>query len=115
MSTKTIRVVGWGSGWQKVGIKLGSYVFNPNSSQPGMFQAFANFSLHCITHCESGEGILLQGEAASEAHSFRDTQPHPVIPENAKNHDKIFPKKLRPCDNTSLSTIGLCLPSTAWQ
>ena len=41
MSTKTIGVVGWGSGWQKVGIELGSFVFYPNSSQPGMFQTFA--------------------------------------------------------------------------
>ena len=41
MSTKTIGVVGRGSGWQKVGIELGSYVVNPNSSQPGMFQTFA--------------------------------------------------------------------------
>ena len=43
MSTKTIEVVGRGSGWQKVGIELGSYVCNPNSSQPGMFQTFAGY------------------------------------------------------------------------
>ena len=42
MSTKTIGVVGRGSGWQKVGIKLGSFFFYPNSSQPGMFQTFAS-------------------------------------------------------------------------
>ena len=47
MSTKTIGVVGRGSGWQKVGIELGSYVFNPNSSQPGMFQTFAVSILSC--------------------------------------------------------------------
>ena len=41
MSTKMIGVVGRGSWWQKVGIELGSYIFNPNSSQPGMFQTFA--------------------------------------------------------------------------
>ena len=41
MSTKTIRVVGQGSEWQKVGIELGSYVFHHHSSQPGMFQTFA--------------------------------------------------------------------------
>ena len=41
MSTKTIGVVGRGSGWEKVGIELGLYVFHPNSSQPGMFQTFA--------------------------------------------------------------------------
>ena len=42
MSTKTIGVVGRGSGWQKVGIELGPYVFHPNSSQLGMFQTFAS-------------------------------------------------------------------------
>ena len=41
MSTKTLGVVGRGLGWQKVGIELGSFVFYPNSSQPGMFQTFA--------------------------------------------------------------------------
>ena len=41
MSNKTIGVVGRGSGWQKVGIDLGSFVFHPNLSQPGMFQTFA--------------------------------------------------------------------------
>ena len=41
MSIKTIGGVGRGSGLQKVGIELGSYFFNPNSSQPGMFQTFA--------------------------------------------------------------------------
>ena len=66
-------------------------------------------------HFESGEGIWLQGEAASEAHSFRDAEPHPVIPANAKNKYEIFPKKLRPCNNTNLSPTDFCLPSTAWQ
>ena len=42
MSTKTLGVVGRGSGWQKVGIELGSFIFYPNSSQPGMFQTFAH-------------------------------------------------------------------------
>ena len=42
MSTKMIGVVGRGSGWQKVGIELGSFFFYPNSSQPGMFQTFAD-------------------------------------------------------------------------
>ena len=41
MSTKTTGVVGRGTGCQKVGIDLGSCVFYPNSSQPGMFQTFA--------------------------------------------------------------------------
>ena len=41
MSTKTLGVVGRGSGLQKVGIELGSFIFYSNSSQPGMFQTFA--------------------------------------------------------------------------
>ena len=49
MSTKTIGAVGRGSGWQKVGIELGSYVCNPNSSQLGMFQTFAILSRLKIT------------------------------------------------------------------
>ena len=36
-----IGVVGFGSGWQKVGIELRSCFFYPNSSHPGMFQTFA--------------------------------------------------------------------------
>ena len=43
MSTKTIGVFGRGLGWQKVGIELGSFIFYPNSSQPGMFQTFAPY------------------------------------------------------------------------
>ena len=39
-----IGVVGRGSGWQKVGIELGSFIFYPNSSQPGMFQTFASIT-----------------------------------------------------------------------
>ena len=31
-------------------------------------------------HCEAGEGNWLQGEAALQAHSFRDADPQPVIP-----------------------------------
>ena len=45
MSTKTIEVVGWGSGWQIVGIRLGSGWDPVNSilplSQSGLFQSFA--------------------------------------------------------------------------
>ena len=38
-------------------------------------------ALHCITtHCESGEGLWLQGEAALQTHSFRDADPEPVNP-----------------------------------
>ena len=61
--------------------------------------------------CESEDGIWLQGEAASEAHTFRDGEPNPVIPANAKNNYEIFPKKLRLCNNTNMSATDLCLPS----
>ena len=30
-------------------------------------------------HCESREGLWLQGEAAFEMHSFTDAEPQPVI------------------------------------
>ena len=33
-------------------------------------------------HCEAGEGYWLQGEAVLQAHSFRDSDPQPVIPKN---------------------------------
>ena len=32
-----------------------------------------------LRHCEAGEGYWLQGEAALQAHSFRDADPQPVI------------------------------------
>ena len=35
-------------------------------------------------HCESGEGLWLQGEAALQMHSFRDADPQPVFPQNSK-------------------------------
>ena len=35
-------------------------------------------------HCESGEGLWLQGEAALQKHSFKDADPQPVIPQNKK-------------------------------
>ena len=60
MSTKTIGVVGRGSGWQKVGIELGSYVCNPNSSQPGMFQAFADTARYAGLLLAPAEGFGLR-------------------------------------------------------
>ena len=46
MSTKTVGVVGWGSGRQKVGIELGSFELYPNylnyPNSFGMFQTKAN-------------------------------------------------------------------------
>ena len=45
MLTKNIGVIGRGSGWQKVGIEVGSFIFYPNSSQHGMFQTFVGIKL----------------------------------------------------------------------
>ena len=40
-------------------------------------------------HCESGEWLWLQGEAAFEIHSFRDAEPQPVIPLNEKKNGEM--------------------------
>ena len=53
-------------------------------------------------HCESGEGLCLQGQAASQTHNFTDTEPHAVIPPKSKKNHGFFPKQLRPDINTSL-------------
>ena len=66
---------------------------------------WCNLFLFTHIYTESVEGIWLQGEAVSQAHSFRDAEPHPVIPANAKNSYQIFPKQLRPCNNTSLQPL----------
>ena len=66
-------------------------------------------------HCESGEGLWIQGKAALQTHSFRDAEPHQVIPQNAKKNYGTFPMQLTPDISTSLSTTDLCLPSTTWQ
>ena len=60
MSTKTIEVVGRGSGWQKVGIELGSFFFYPNSSQPGMFQTFAVSTAHCTKAATNPEEVKIK-------------------------------------------------------
>ena len=65
MSTKTIGVVGRGSGWQKVGIELGSCVFYPNSSQPGMFQTFAS-KVYYFVKLQLWPKGLLQGSSSSQ-------------------------------------------------
>ena len=41
-------------------------------------------ALVSAVHCESREGLWLQGEAAFETHSFRDAEAQPVIPQNDK-------------------------------
>ena len=60
-------------------------------------------------HCESGEGLWLQGEAALQTHSFRNADPQPVIPPNGKKNHGMFPKLLRPGINISLTTTDPCL------
>ena len=91
----------------------------PYSSHLNINSRPASCCAASIAHCGSGEGLQglqgLQVEAASEAHSFRGVEPHPVIPANAKNINEIFSKKLRPCNITSLLTTDLCLPSTSWK
>ena len=71
--------------------------------------------INCTKHCESVEWLWLQGEVASQTHSFRDAEPHPVIPQNVKKKYGIFLIQPRPGISTSLSTTNLCLPSAAWQ
>ena len=66
-------------------------------------------------HCDSGEVIWLQGEAALQTHSFRDADPQPVVLQNAKKFHGMSPKHFRPGLNTSLITTNPCLYSTAWQ
>ena len=66
-------------------------------------------------HCESWEGLWLQGWAALQKHGFRDAEPHPVSPPNAKKNHGIFEKQLRPDITSSLLNTHLCLLSTVWQ
>ena len=75
-----------------------------------------NFQLICL-YCSLWvwEGLWLQGEAASQTHSFRDAEPHQVIPPNAMKNHGIFLKHLRPDLSASLSTTHPCLLSTVWQ
>ena len=42
-----------------------------------------------ILHCEAGEGYWLQGEAALQAHSFRDADPQPVIPKKESGWNRL--------------------------
>ena len=47
--------------------------------------------VECILyHCERGKGLWLQWEAASQAHSFRDAEPHPVISPKQRKIMKYF-------------------------
>ena len=63
-------------------------------------------------HGEFEKGLWLQGKAASQTHSFRDAEPRPVIPQNAKKNYGIFPLQLRPSISTSMSSRH-CLPLTS--
>ena len=61
-------------------------------------------SVICHVHCESRDGLWLQGEAALQLHSFRDAQPHHVIPPNEKKYLGMYTKQHRPGMNISLTT-----------
>ena len=63
-------------------------------------------------HCESGEGLWLQGEAALQAYNFRYADPQPVIPLNEKKNNEIFPKQLI---SGIKSADELFLPWNTWQ
>ena len=69
----------------------------------------------CHCHCESWEGLFLQGEAALQKHSFREAEPQPVFRQNAKKNYEMTPMQLRPDTNKSLTSTDLCLPGNAWQ
>ena len=45
-------------------------------------------------HCESGERLWLQGEAAFEMHSFKDAEPQRAILLNDRKNHEISPKQL---------------------
>ena len=61
--------------------------------------------LRQLQHCESGKGLWLQGKAAFQMHSFRDAEPQPVIPPNAKKRHPISLKELRPGLNVSFKPL----------
>ena len=63
------------------------------------------------TNCESGNELWLQGEAALQWQSFRDTEPQRVIP--PKNHE-MPPVQLRSGIHICLTTINLFLLIIAW-
>ena len=52
--------------------------------------------LLCTCHCESREGLWLQGEASFETHSFRDAESQPVIPHNSKKNHEMSLKERDP-------------------
>ena len=45
-------------------------------------------------HCEFGEGLWLQGEAALQTHSFRDADPQQVIPLKENKTIEFLPSSL---------------------
>ena len=66
-------------------------------------------------HCESRKGLWLQGEAAFEAHSFREAEPQPGIPHNDKKKHELSPKQPDQARNISMTTNDPCLLSTVKQ
>ena len=66
-------------------------------------------------HCESREGLWLQGEAAFETHSYRDAEPQSVIPLNEEKILKCLPSSHTKPKNIILTTIYMYIPSTVYQ
>ena len=60
--------------------------------------------VECIRHCESGEGLWLQEEAALHMHSFRDAEPQPEIPQDPNNNHGMSLKQPTPGLHISLTT-----------
>ena len=69
----------------------------------------------CVHHCEFWEGLWLQREAALQTISFRDAEPQPVFPPNAKKNPGISLKQLGPGMNINLTTTNPFLPKQLFQ
>ena len=67
------------------------------------------------THCEFGKELRLQGEAALQTPSFRDAEPHLVIPPKTKKNHGVPPMQIRPEKHICLTTTNPCLPIIAWK
>ena len=102
----------WEHFWTKVGFVLWAWVLNIETMVLCVV-GLKRLTRACAAHCESGEELWLQGEAALQVHSFRDSDPQPVIPPNEKKNHGMSVIQLRPGMNISLTASDPCLPSTA--
>ena len=54
----------------------------PSKGQRAVYYLCTQFTEEYTDHCQSGEGLWLQGDAALQRHICRDAEPQPVIPQN---------------------------------